>query len=90
VTPVRYHHDVRTTLTLDDDVKARLDQEIRKHGRSFKQAVNYYLRLGLDAQARMNSAKPFVVRARPLGLKPGFSYDNVEELIEQAEGLLHR
>ena len=90
VMPVGYHHDVLTTLTLDDDVKAKLDREIRKDGKSFKEAVNYYLRLGLDAQARMNPAKPFVVRARPLGLKPGFSYDSVEELIEQAEGLLHR
>jgi len=43
---------VRTTLTLDDDVKAKLDQEIRKSGKSFKEAVNYYLRLGLNAPAR--------------------------------------
>jgi hypothetical protein len=86
----RYHHDVRTTITLDEDVKAKLDQEVRKNGKSFKEAVNYYLRLGLDAQAQMKPVKPFVVRARPLGLKPGFSYDNVEELIEQAEGPLHR
>ena len=85
-----YHHDVRTTLTLDDDVKTKLDREARKHGKSFKEAVNYYLRLGLDTQAQIKPAKPFVVRARPLGLKPGLSYDNVGELIEQAEGPLHR
>jgi hypothetical protein len=87
---VGYHHDVRTTVTLEDDVKAKLDREMRKNGKSFKEAVNYYLRLGLDVQAQMRPAKPFVVRARPLGLKPGLSYDNVEELIEQAEGPLHR
>jgi hypothetical protein len=87
---VRYHHDVRTTLTIDDDVKAKLDQEMRKNGKSFKEAVNYYLRIGLDAQSQVNMPKPFVVRARPLGLRQGLSYDNVEELIEQAEGLLHR
>jgi len=87
---LHYHHDVRTTLTLDDDVKAKLDQETRKNGKSFKEAVNYYLRIGLDAQANMKPAKPFVVRARPLGLKAGLSYDNVEELIERAEGPLHR
>lgn len=55
-----------------------------------KDAVNYYLRVGLDVQAQMTSAKPFVVRARPLGLPPGLSYDNVEELIEQLEGPLHK
>jgi ribbon-helix-helix CopG family protein len=85
-----YHHDVRTTVTLDDDVKAKLDEAIRKNGKSFKEAVNFYLRLGLDAQNGMKKLKPFVVRARPLGLKPGFSYDNIEELIEQAEGPMHR
>jgi hypothetical protein len=87
---LNYHHDVRTTLTLDDDVKAKIDQEVRKSGKSFKEAVNYYLRLGLAAPAGMKPAKPFVVRARPLGLPPGLSYDNVEELIEQLEGPLHK
>jgi hypothetical protein len=81
---------VRTTLSLDDDVKAKIDQEVRKSGKSFKEAVNYYLRLGLDAKTQTNAVKPFVVRARHLGLKPGLSYDNVAELIEQAEGPLHR
>jgi hypothetical protein len=81
---------VRATLTLDDDVKAKLDQEMRKSGKSFKEVVNDYLRIGLDAQARTNPPKPFVVRTRPLGLKPGLSYDNVEELIELLEGPLHK
>ncbi|HUD99103.1 MAG TPA: CopG family transcriptional regulator [Bryobacteraceae bacterium] len=76
-------------LTLDDDVKARLDEEMRKSGTSLKEAVNYYLRLGLNAPARMKP-KPFVVRARKLGLPPGPSYDNVEELIEQLGGPLQK
>ena len=85
-----HHHDVRTTLTLDDDVKAKLDHEIRKSGKSFKEAVNYYLRLGLNAPAPARPARKFVVRARPLGLPPGLSYDNVGELIEQLEGPFHK
>lgn len=81
---------MRTTLTLDDDVKAKLDQETRESGKSLDEAVNYYLRLGLNAPAQNKPARPFVVRARPLGLPPGLSYDNVEELIEQLEGPLHK
>jgi hypothetical protein len=88
--PHRYHHDVRTTVTLDEDVKAKLDQEIRKSGKSFKEAVNHYLRVGLNSPASKKPLKPFVVQARPLGLPPGLSYDNVEELIEQFEGPFHK
>jgi len=85
-----YHHDVRTTLTLEEDVEAKLDQAMRKTGKSFKAAVNDYLRLGLAVEARVKPLKPFVVHARPLGLPPGLSYDHVEELIEQLEGPLHK
>jgi hypothetical protein len=81
---------VRTTLTLDDDVAAKLRAEARKSGAPFKQIVNDCLRVGLNTRSKTASAPPFKVKARPLGLRPGFSYDNVWELIEQIEGPLHR
>lgn len=39
---------MRTTLTLDDDVAARLEQS-RRGGRTLKEVVNEALRAGLDA-----------------------------------------
>jgi hypothetical protein len=54
---------VRTTLTLDDDVGAKLKQEMRKTGRSFKATVNEFLRLGLNARRGSRPAPGFVVRA---------------------------
>jgi len=81
---------VRTTLTLDDDVAAKLRAESRRSGRPFKQVVNDFLRLGMHVRSQGASAPPFKVKARPLGLRPGFSYDNVWELIEQIEGPSHR
>jgi hypothetical protein len=80
---------VRTTLSLDDDVASILEQEMRRSGDSFKKTVNRLLRLGLMA-SNASGQKPFVVAARPLGLPPGMSYDNVEELIETLEGAAHR
>jgi hypothetical protein len=80
---------VRTTLSLDDDVASLLKKEVRQSGTSFKEAVNRYLRLGLMASRRAQRKK-FVVTPRPLGLPPGLSYDNVEELIEALEGPAHR
>jgi hypothetical protein len=80
---------VRTTLSLDDDVANLLDREMRRSGVSFKKAVNHFLRIGLMA-SRQPLRKPFKVTPRELGLPPGLSYDNVEELIEALEGPLHK
>jgi len=79
---------VRTTLTLDDDVGAKLRQEMRRSGRPFKQVVNEFLRLGLNARRELQPRRKFTVRTRPLGLPPGLSYDNVEELLDQLDGPL--
>lgn len=80
---------MRTTLSLDDDIANLLNQEIRRSGVSFKEAVNHYLRLGLMA-SKQPVRKKFVVKPLAMGLPPGLSYDNVEELIEALEGPLHR
>ena len=81
---------MRTTLTLDDDVAAKLRAEARQSGKPVKQIVNDCLRLGLSARSKAASVPPFKVKTRPLGLRPGFSYDCVWKLIEQIEGPLHR
>ena len=74
---------------MDDDIANLLNQEIRRSGISFKEAVNHYLRLGLMA-SKQPVRKKFVIKPLPMGLPPGLSYDNVEELIEALEGPLHR
>ena len=83
---------MRTTFTLDDDVEKKLKEQIRKTGKSFKAVVNETLRLGLAASHQMSETplKPFRVKARPLGVKPGFSYDDTADLLEQAEGAAFR
>jgi hypothetical protein len=80
---------VRTTLTLDDDVAAKLRAEAKSSGRSFKEIVNDFLRRGLSSRGRPDSLSRFEVKARSWG-KPGFNYDRVWEIIEQLEGPLYR
>jgi hypothetical protein len=89
--PTNYHHDVRTTLTLDDDVASKLKSLSRRTGRAFKDVVNETLRRGLAASAPSSQPRePFRVRARPLGLRPGMNLDCIAELLERIEGPLHR
>jgi hypothetical protein len=86
-----YHHDVRTTLTLDDDVAAKLKAATRKTGRPFRDVVNDALRRGLAKPVAEAPRPPFAVQARDLGaLRPGLSLDNIGELLEQVEGPRHR
>jgi hypothetical protein len=82
---------MRTTLTLDDDVAAKLRAQSRRAGRPCRDIVNETLRIGLASQRSSTRLHPFTIAARDLGdLRPGLSLDNVAELIEQVEGSLHR
>ena len=80
---------MRTTLSLDEDVAKLLRSEMRRSGASLKAAVNHFLRVGLIAGGKP-ARKKFVVRPRPLGLPPGLTYDNIEELVEALEGVAHK
>ena len=82
---------MRTTLTLDDDVAAKLASLARRKGRSFRAVVNETLRRGLVQVTAKTALEPFRVRVRDLGqLRPGLSLDNIGELLDRVEGPLHR
>lgn len=80
---------MRTTLSLDDDVARLLEKQMRDSGKSLKETVNHLLRAGLMS-TKHPVRKKFVVTPRALGLPPGLSYDNVEELLEHLEGATHK
>jgi plasmid stability protein len=82
---------MRTTLTLDDDVAAKLKAEARRSGQSFRAIVNDMLRRGLATRRAAPTRKPFKATARDLGeLLPGLTLDSVADLLEQVEGPLYR
>ena len=77
----------RTTVTLDEDVAAKLRAEVRRSGKPFKQALNEALRRGLLQGAGRTRRPAFRVRARDLGrLRPGVSLDDIGGLLDRLEG----
>ena len=76
---------MRTTLTLDSDVARSLEKEMRRTGKTLKAAVNDAIRRGLRVQGTSEPAPPFVVRARPLGLRPGIDPDRLNQLVDELE-----
>jgi hypothetical protein len=76
---------VRTTVTLDEDTARQLREDMQRTGRTFKEAINEAIRVGLSARRQPEPVR-FEISPKPLGIRPGMSYDNVAELLEQVEG----
>lgn len=85
-----YHLDVRTTLTLEDDVAAGLREVARQSGNSFKRVVNDVIRMGLNSRQALGPRRRFVVKAHDTRVRPGVELDCAAALIEQIEGPMHR
>jgi hypothetical protein len=78
---------VRTTLTLDDDVAAKLEAEARRSGLSFKETVNAMLRIGLASRRGKLPRPPFKVKPLPIEpLDANLDFDKVEALLDQVDG----
>ena len=77
---------MRTTLNIDDDVLDRARELAATSGATFRQVVNEALRAGLDLVARPAESRPYRTRPHRMGLRPGVSLDNVQELLAQVDG----
>jgi len=73
-------------VTLEEDVLNGLKRKCSTEGIAFKEALNGTLREGLRADATRPKGTPFTQRSFDMGSLGGVNYDNISELIEQAEG----
>lgn len=69
---------MRTTVTLEPDVAAKLKSLARQRGISFKEALNSAVRAGLGRHRR--AAQRFKLYVQPMGLRPGFNLDKALHL----------
>lgn len=74
---------MRTTVTLDPDVAAKLRAVMRERGVSFKEALNDSVRAGLKTDSQ--PSRSFRVHARPLGVRPGINLDKALALAGEME-----
>lgn len=81
---------VRVTLSLDENLAAEIQKAADRSGRSFEETVSDSLRLFVRSHPASVPPSPFEVRAKALQARPGVDFDDIEELLEQAEGPAHR
>lgn len=80
---------MRTTLTIDDDLYALLEQVSRREQQSIREVVNDALRRALVED---RAAERFEVRVHHSGLMPGIDPDRMNQLADELEdeALVHR
>ena len=78
--------NMRTTLTIEDDLASALKEKAFRTGRSFKAVVNAALRAGLAAGEKSPGSKPYRLTPASLGgVRPGFDLDKALGLAEALE-----
>ena len=77
---------MRTTLTLDEDVLDKARAVAGQLRVPLKTVVNEALRVGLREVEKPAKQRPYRTRPRAMGLRKGYSLDNIQELLAQAEG----
>jgi len=73
---------MRTTVTLDEDVAAKLHEVARERRVSFKVALNEAVRAGLGGGA---AARPYSVPSRRMGARPEVDLDRALALADRLE-----
>ncbi|MDP9452280.1 MAG: ribbon-helix-helix domain-containing protein [Actinomycetota bacterium] len=68
---------MRTTVTLDPDVAAALEQAARERRTSFKKVLNDAVRAGLRPAV---APRPYRLPTRPMGLRPGIDLDKASAI----------
>ena len=78
-------HNMRTTLTIDDDLARELREKAHKTGAPFKEVVNKAIRAGLEHIDKPKQIKPYKCKAYSLGYPPGADLDRALSLADRLE-----
>ena len=76
---------MRTTLTIDDDLAGLLKRRARELGVPFKEAVNRAIRSGLGEAARPRRGAATKTIPHSFGFRPGVDLDKLNQLADELE-----
>jgi len=77
---------MRTTVTLEPDVAAKLKELAHRRRASFKATLNDVLRRGLDPYAaERDAAEPFEVEPHEGGFRPGVDPGKLNQLLDELD-----
>lgn len=78
-----YDACMRTTVTLDPDVEAKLRSVARERGESFKVTLNDAIRRGLTGPSKLSCR--YEAPSRPMGARHGVDLDRALRLAGEVE-----
>jgi hypothetical protein len=81
---------MRTTLTLDEDVAARIEELRRREGLSLKGAINLLLREGLRSHDQRPQGRRYRSRTHPLRMRAGYDPEKLNQLVDELTAEEHR
>ena len=81
---------MRTTLTIEEELAAQIEELRRSEGLSLKRVINSLLREGLRSRQRRTRAKRYRTPTRKLGLRPGFDPAKLNQLVDELEAEGHQ
>ena len=76
---------MRTTLTIEEELAAQIEELRRREGLSLKRVINSLLREGLRSRQRPVRAKKFCTPTRKLGLRSAFDPAKLNQLVDELE-----
>ena len=76
---------MRTTVTLDRDLERVLREIAARTHRPFKKVLNDTLRAGIEHSTDIGRSEPFVLNARPMGLRAGHDPSGFNRLADDLE-----
>lgn len=72
-------------MTLDRDLERILRETAVRTRRPFKKVLNDLLRAGIEQSTGMEQTEPFVLKARPMGLRAGHDPAGFNQLADDLE-----